>query len=141
MTQVKFGELFLLVAGLGQLVLGIGHVGLHKILNWQHELQHANEMTKAVSYTHTFYVGLTTFGLGLLDASSAHRLVHDRYFGRLLLAFAFIFWFLRLIAQLTIYRSPTHSLPRGRFMQHLGIAAWTTLTVVHLFALILNLRS
>jgi hypothetical protein len=140
MSAAKIVEALLVVVGNAEVALGVGHVVLHRVLNWRNELPTTSALTTAVVYTHTFFIGLTITALGVIAVVSRHELVTDHRAGRVMIVFMSVFWTARLIAQLTVLRQLTLALRGGRWLQPLANSAWAVLAGVHLAALVRNLR-
>jgi hypothetical protein len=129
----------LVFVGVGQVVLGIAHIGLPRVLQWKTDLAATSPMTQAVSYVHTFFIGLVTALFGLIDVFYRVDLLDDPSLGRLLAGSIAIFWGCRAAAQVFCFAEETRKLPYGWALQILAVAAWPTLTCVHLGALMLNI--
>jgi hypothetical protein len=124
--------------GAGQIALGIGHVGLPRILQWKTDLASVSSMTRSVSYVHTFFIGLVTTLFGLIDVFFRNDLVVEPRLGRLLCGSVALFWGCRAAAQVFCFATETRKLPYGTVLQYLAVLAWLTLTSVHVAALVMN---
>lgn len=127
----------LVVVGLGQIGLGLGHAVLPRALSWDADLESTSPMTRAVSYVHTFFVGLVVILFGLVDVLYRHELVNDRRLGAFLSAALAIFWACRAAFQVTVFAAETRKLRFGRTLQPIAIAAWSGLSLVHLAAFLM----
>jgi hypothetical protein len=130
----------LLLFGVAELAIGLTHIGLPKVLQWKSDLASTSEMTKAVSYVHTFFVGLVATAFGLLDILYRHTLTTETSLGRAVLVMFTVFWLCRVIAQATIFRPITLRLPHGALLQILALLGWSSVAGAHAFALVANLN-
>jgi hypothetical protein len=135
--------LTLLAAGIGQLVLGLGHVPLPRWLGWEAdaELLTTSPVNRSVSYVHTFFVGLVVAALGLLDIVFRFELLADPRLGRAMIGFVAVFWLARLLAQVTVFKPAMHLLPFHPWLHRSGVAAWTILTLAHGAAFAFNVAN
>jgi hypothetical protein len=136
MTSVV--QWLLVVIGAGQIALGIGHVGLPRVLQWKTDLASVSSMTRSVSYVHTFFIGFVTTLFGMIDVFFRNDLVMEPRLGRLLCGSVALFWGCRAAAQVFWFATETRKLPYGVMLQYLAVLAWLTLTSVHVAALVVN---
>jgi hypothetical protein len=128
----------LVVIGAGQIALGVGHVGLPRVLQWKTDLTSVSSMTRSVSYVHTFFIGFVTTLFGMIDVFFGNDLVMEPRLGRLLCGSVALFWGCRAGAQVFCFNTETRKLPYGMVLQYLAVLAWLTLSSVHVAALVLN---
>jgi hypothetical protein len=133
-------SVLLVLIGVGQIVLGVGHVGLPRVLGWKTDLAGTSAMTRSVSYVHTLFIGFVTALFGFIDVVYRNDLLVDPRLGRLLAASIAIFWGLRAGAQVFWFAVETRKLPYGSLLQFVAICAWLTLTIVNAAALVLNVN-
>jgi hypothetical protein len=131
--------LLLVMAGIGQIVLGLSHAVLPRLLGWTNDLSSTSDMTRAVSYVHTFFIGLVVAGFGACDLFYRHELLADEHVGRGLVGLMTLFWGCRFVAQATVFRSVTRSLAGGKLLQPLAVIGWITITLIHAASLAMNL--
>ena len=136
MSSVVSGLLVLI--GVGQIALGVGHVGLPKAMHWETDLAGTSPMTRSVSYVHTFFIGFVTALFGIIDVFYRTELLNDPKLGRLIAGFLALFWGCRAAAQVLYFAVETRKLPYGLFLQYLAVLAWLTLTLTHVAAFVLN---
>jgi len=84
--------------------LAIIHVGFPKYFKWKIQLKSLSLINSQMMTTHTFFIALTVFLMGLLCVTSATELVETNFGKRISLGLS-IFWFIRLIFQLFVYSS------------------------------------
>jgi hypothetical protein len=138
---VKWVSALLMIVGVAQVLLGLAHARVHRFLGWPRDLQGSTEMTRMVSYVHTFYIGLMVVALGVVEIAYRAELLHDVRLGRAVVGFATVVWVCRLGAQLTVFRSPTRNLRHGAMIQRLACVAWLGLATIHGIVLAANLAA
>lgn len=95
-------ELQLKIIGILLIILGIIHVGFAKYFNWKMELSNLSLINRQMMQTHTFFIALTVFLMGILCFSCAEDLIDTKFGKKISLGLA-IFWTLRLFFQFFIY--------------------------------------
>ncbi|MBC6994331.1 hypothetical protein QWY85_14220 [Neolewinella lacunae] len=122
----------LLLQILGSLLLGLAlvHVIFPRYFDWTNNLKALSLINRQMMQTHTFFIALTVFLMGLLCLTSADLLISTPLGQRISLGLA-LFWGLRLVFQLFVY-SPL--LWRGKAFETvvhvLFTALWLVLTGV-----------
>jgi hypothetical protein len=97
-------EIHLKIIGVLFMLLGLVHVIFPKYFNWKKELSPLSLMNRQMMKTHTFFIALTVFLMGLLCLTSADALLNTVLGKRIMMGFA-IFWTIRLILQFFGYSS------------------------------------
>ena len=85
--------------GASNVVLGLAHVVLWRLLAWTRETKLLSPLTARVFAVHTFFVAFVVVLLGALAAIHAELLVAPSALGRLVCGATAVFWLLRLLAQ------------------------------------------
>lgn len=80
------------------------HVIFPKYFNWHKELQPLSLINKQMMTTHTFFIALTVFLMGLLCLTSSKELIETNLGKKIALGIG-VFWTIRLFFQLFIYSS------------------------------------
>jgi hypothetical protein len=122
--------------GLGQVLLGLGHVTLPRSLNWPQDLKASSELTIRVSYVHTFFVGLAIVGSGLADVFYWDELIEEAGLAGALAGFLAVFWFARVVAQFTYLRRGTLGMKFGVLQHLVGIVGPLAVSAAHVAAVL-----
>jgi hypothetical protein len=134
----NIASILLLLVGIAQIGIGLSHIGLPKALQWKSDLATTSDITKAVSYVHTFFVGFVVMAFGLLDVLYRHTLVSKTSLAQAMLVMFTVFWIFRVVAQATVFRSITLKLPHGNLLQILALLGWSSVAGVHAVALFIS---
>lgn len=97
-------SIHLKIIGISLMLLACIHVGFPKKFNWSNELKHLSLINKQMMQTHTFFIALTVFLMGLLCFTKTILLIETEL-GKIVSLGLGIFWFIRLIFQLFVYSS------------------------------------
>lgn len=97
-------ELQLKIIGILLVILGIVHIGFAKYFNWKLELSNLSLINRQMMQTHTFFIAVTVFMMGILCFFGAQDLIETKFGRKISLGLA-IFWTLRLFFQFFIYSS------------------------------------
>lgn len=97
-------ELQLKIIGIILVILGIVHIGFAKYFNWKLELSNLSLINRQMMQTHTFFIAVTVFMMGILCFFGAQDLIETEFGRKISLGLA-IFWTLRLFFQFFIYSS------------------------------------
>jgi len=124
-------EIYLKIAGIILIILGIVHVAFPKRFNWKDELQPLSLINRQMMVVHTFFIALTVFMMGILSLFYSAELIFTP-FGRVVsLGFA-IFWFIRLVFQFFVYSKELWKGKTFETIMHIIFALiWIYLTVVY----------
>lgn len=95
-------EFHLYIIGSLLMVLAIVHIIFPKYFNWKIELQTLSLINRQMMTTHTFFIALTVFLMGLLCVTSATQLIETSLGNKITLGLA-IFWSIRLFFQFFVY--------------------------------------
>lgn len=129
----------LVCAGVAQMILGAAHAYLPRMLHWNTDLAATSDITQAVSYVHSFFIGFMVFAMGLGSVVLRHDLLTEPRLGRVLAGFLAVFWCCRLLTQITVFRPVMSQLPGAPWLQWVGLAGWAGLTVIYASTFVLNL--
>lgn len=95
-------EFHLYIIGTLLMVLALIHIIFPKYFNWKIELQPLSLINRQMMTTHTFFIALTVFLMGLLCVTSATQLIETSLGNKIILGLA-IFWSIRLFFQFFVY--------------------------------------
>ncbi|HWA04988.1 MAG TPA: hypothetical protein VG961_00470 [Ignavibacteria bacterium] len=127
-------EIFLKIAGIILIVLGIVHIAFPRRFNWKDELKPLSLINKQMMVVHTFFIALTVFMMGVLSLFYSAELVSTP-FGRVIsLGFA-IFWFIRLVFQFFVYSKELWKGKTFETVMHIVFTiTWIYLTLIYFLA-------
>ena len=97
-------ELHLKIIGSLLMLLALFHIPFPKYFQWKKNLESLTLINRQMMKTHTFFIALTVFLMGLLCISSSHELINTVLGRRIALGLG-IFWIVRLLFQLFVYSS------------------------------------
>tara|TARA_R110002050_G_scaffold131940_1_gene253808 strand:+ start:185 stop:580 length:396 start_codon:yes stop_codon:yes gene_type:complete len=92
------------IIGVLLMFLALIHVGFPKYFKWKIELKSLSLINSQMMTTHTFFIALTVFLMGLLCFTSSTELIETTLGKRISLGLG-IFWLIRLFFQLFVYSS------------------------------------
>ncbi|MFY9241830.1 MAG: hypothetical protein WAO74_02255 [Polaribacter sp.] len=92
------------IIGVLLMFLALIHVGFPKYFKWKIELKSLSLINSQMMTTHTFFIALTVFLMGLLCVTSASELMGTNLGNKISLGLG-IFWLIRLFFQLFVYSS------------------------------------
>ncbi|PKB41853.1 hypothetical protein AX016_3467 [Cellulophaga sp. RHA19] len=95
-------QIHLHIIGILLMVLALAHIFFPKYFNWRTELQPLALINRQMMTTHTFFIALTVFLMGLLCVTSATELIKTTLGNKLVLGLA-VFWSIRLFFQFFVY--------------------------------------
>lgn len=95
-------ELHLKIIGILLIILGIIHIGFAKYFNWKLELSNLSLINRQMMQTHTFFIALTVFLMGILCFCCAEDLTQT-HLGRKISIGMAVFWTCRFFFQLFVY--------------------------------------
>lgn len=90
------------IIGVLLMFLAIIHVGFPKYFKWKIELKSLSLINSQMMTTHTFFIALTVFLIGLLCVTSSTDLVETVLGKRISLGLG-VFWLIRLFFQFFVY--------------------------------------
>ncbi len=127
-------ELYLKIAGIILIILGIVHIAFPRRFSWKKELAGLSLINKQMMVVHTFFIALTVFMMGVLSLFYSSELISTP-FGRVIaLGFA-IFWFIRLVFQFFVYSKELWKGKTFETVMHIVFAiTWIYLTIVYFLA-------
>lgn len=95
-------EFHLKVIGVLFIVLSGIHIGFAKYFNWRSELLNLSLINRQMMQTHTFFIALTVFLMGVLCLFCSEDLIQTDFGKKICFGLA-VFWTLRFFFQLFIY--------------------------------------
>jgi len=95
------------------MLLAIAHLIFPQYFKWKEELQNLSLINKQMMITHTFFIALTVFMMGLLCVTNTEDLISSDLGKAICLGLA-IFWTIRLFIQFFGYSS---KLWRGKLFE------------------------
>jgi len=127
-------EIQLKILGLLYIVLAGIHIFFPKYFNWAEELKPLSLINRQMMQVHTFFIGLTVFGMGLLNVFYANELANTD-FGRIICFGLFVFWGIRMIIQFFVYSSELWKGKKFETSMHILFSfIWIYCTLVYFFA-------
>ncbi|PHQ29440.1 hypothetical protein [Leeuwenhoekiella nanhaiensis] len=112
-------EIHIQIIGSILILLALVHIIFPKYFNWKLELINLSLINRQMMTTHTFFIALTVFLMGLLCISQSHSLTSTDL-GKTICLGLGIFWLVRLFFQLFIYSA---KLWKGKTFE----------TIIHIF--------
>jgi hypothetical protein len=97
-------ELHYKLIGLLLMILACIHIIFPKYFNWKDDLKSMSLINRQMMVSHTFFIALTVFLMGLLSFLKSDELIATSL-GRTISLGLGIFWAIRLVFQLFIYSS------------------------------------
>ncbi len=113
-------EIHFKIIGVLLMILALIHVIFPKYFNWDEELKSLSLINRQMMKTHTFFIALTVFLMGLLCFTESNQLIETALGQKVSLGFG-IFWTIRLFFQFFGYSS---ALWKGKLFE----------TTIHIFA-------
>jgi hypothetical protein len=95
-------EIHLQIIGVLLMLLALIHIGFPRYFNWSNELKSLSLINRQMMTTHTFFIALTVFLMGLLSFVRSSDLIGTPLGKIISLGFGF-FWLIRLGFQLFGY--------------------------------------
>ena len=125
-------ELHLKIIGLLLILLALLHIPFPKYFKWSLELKTLSLINKQMITTHTFFIALTVFLMGLLCLTCSKALITTILGQKIALGFG-IFWSVRLFFQFFVYST---KLWKGKLfetiMHILFSILWTYFAIIFL---------
>ena len=125
-------ELHLKIIGLLLILLALLHIPFPKYFKWSLELKTLSLINKQMMTTHTFFIALTVFLMGLLCLTCSKALITTILGQKIALGFG-IFWSVRLFFQFFVYST---KLWKGKLfetiMHILFSILWTYFAIIFL---------
>jgi hypothetical protein len=93
----------LIVAGLGQLALALGSLGLPRILRWSEDTRKLRPLTRQVFWTYAAYIWVTNVCFGVVSVLAPDRLLDGSPLARIVTGYITAYWGARLLVQLCYF--------------------------------------
>jgi len=123
-------EIYLKIAGVILIVLGIVHIAFPKRFNWKDELLPLSLINRQMMMVHTFFIALTVFMMGILSFFYSDQLLTNQ-FGKVISLGLAIFWSIRLVFQFFVYSKELWKGKTFETIMHIVFAiTWIYLTLV-----------
>lgn len=127
-------EIYLKIAGIILIVLGIVHIAFPRRFSWKIELAGLSLINKQMMVVHTFFIALTVFMMGVLSLFYSSELISTP-FGRVISLGLAIFWFIRLVFQFFVYSKELWKGKTFETVMHVVFAVtWIYLTLIYFLA-------
>jgi hypothetical protein len=97
-------EIHFKIMGALMIVLSFIHISFPKYFHWDEELKSLSLINRQMMTTHTFFIALAVFLMGLLCLISATDILQTKL-GKTVALGLGVFWLIRLFFQLFIYSS------------------------------------
>jgi hypothetical protein len=108
------------------------HIGFPKYFNWKIELKSLSLINNQMMTTHTFFIALTVFLIGLLCFSSPIELIETNLGKKISLGLG-AFWLIRLVFQLFVYSPKLWKGKKFETIMHIIFTIfWVYMSVVFL---------
>jgi hypothetical protein len=125
-------EIHLNIIGILLIILALGHIIFPSYFNWEKELKSLSLINRQMMTTHTFFIALTVFLIGLLCLTSSKELIETNLGKKISLGFG-IFWTIRLGFQFFGYSSELWKGKTFETIMHLLFSIfWAYLCIVFL---------
>lgn len=134
-------EHFILLAGVGQLILILASLAIPRVLGWREDVARLRPLTRQVFWTYAGYIWTTNLCFGLLSTLAPHWLLDRSPLAACVTAFIALYWGARVVLQFTYF--DRSGVPHGRLarLAEAGLVGlFITLTVIYGTAAFLNLR-
>ena len=92
------------IIGVLLMLLALIHIGFPKYFKWKLELKSLSLINSQMMTTHTFFIALIVFLMGLLCVTSSTELIETTLGKKISLGLG-IFWLIRLFFQMFVYSS------------------------------------
>lgn len=124
-------EIQLKILGILYIALAALHMLFPKYFNWIEELKPLSMINRQMMQVHTFFIGLTVLGMGLLNIFCSEDLIGTKL-GRTLCFGLFVFWELRLAFQFFVYSNELWKGKKFETAIHVLCSfLWTYCTIVY----------
>lgn len=127
-------EIYIKIAGVILVILGIIHIAFPRRFNWKDDLQALSLINRQMMMVHTFFIALTVLMMGILSLVYSAELLTNP-FGRVISLGLAVFWFIRLVFQFFVYSKELWKGKRFETIMHIVFALiWIYLTTVYFIA-------
>ena len=96
-------EIFLMLAGIGQLVLGMASLAIPGQLGWRKQLEAVRPLTRQVFWTYALYILGTNMALGAVSLLGAGELLSGGLLAKAVCGFATAWWGGRVLIQFVYF--------------------------------------
>ena len=125
-------EVHLKIIGNLLIILAFIHIPFPKYFKWNLELKSLSLINRQMMTTHTFFIALTVFLMGILCLTCTNEIIYSAFGNKISLGLG-VFWSIRLFFQFFIYSS---KLWRGKLfettMHIIFLGLWVYLSSIFL---------
>jgi hypothetical protein len=105
-------EIFILIAGIGQILLALASLSVPRILNWKDEVTRLRPLTRQVFWTYAFYILMCNLSFGILSAFKSKSLSDKSDLAACVTGFIAFYWLTRIVIQFFFFDRT--DMPKGR---------------------------
>lgn len=91
---------WIVLAGVGQLVLALGSLAIPRVLRWSEDVAQLRKLTRQVFWTYAAYIWCTNVAFGLVSVLAPGSLLDGSILARAVCAFIATYWGARVLIQL-----------------------------------------
>lgn len=128
------------LAGLGQLGLAVGSLGIPGVLRWRQDVAQLRPLTRQVFWTYAAYIWGTNLFFGIVSVACSADMVAGGPVNAALAAFIALYWSARIVIQFAYF--DRSDVPRGVFFlvaEWLLVGLFAALAIIYGYALWINL--
>lgn len=103
MGSAAWLELFLVLAGVGQIVLVLGSLAIPRQLGWREKLASTSPLIRQMFWVYAGYILATNLAFGLLSTFAPGRLLDGSPLAALVCGFICAYWAARVVIQWTYF--------------------------------------
>ena len=91
---------WILLAGVGQLVLALGSLAIPRVLRWKEDVAQLRRLTRQVFWTYAAYIWSTNVAFGLVSVLAPESLIDGSILARCVCGFIAAYWGARVLIQI-----------------------------------------
>lgn len=96
--------IFVLIAGIGQIVLALGSTAIPRTLDWSGQLERLDPLLRRLFWVYAAYIFGTNLAFGLVSTALPNGLVDGSPLAAAVTSFIAVYWFSRVVIQFTLFR-------------------------------------
>jgi len=123
---------WILLAGVGQLVLALASLAIPRVLKWREDVARLRPLTRQVFWTYAAYIWGTNVAFGLVSVLAPESLLDGSILARAVCGFIAAYWGARVVIQLFVFDRT--DAPRGSLVALAEVALtalFAALTLVY----------
>ena len=123
---------WILLAGVGQLVLALASLAIPRVLKWREDVARLRPLTRQVFWTYAAYIWGTNVAFGLVSVLAPESLLDGSTLARAVCGFIAAYWGARVVIQLFVFDRT--DAPRGSLVALAEVALtalFAALTLVY----------